>query len=143
MSSYTAENAASRERLRALLPRLTDAALALKVDHGWTIADELVHMAFWDQNRLALLNIWLSGGELPTATNAPDAVNEAVRVLGQMIPPREIIRLVMESAEAIDHAVEKLTAEQCAVLEQADMNRLLNRSLHRNGHLDEIEPLLK
>lgn len=143
MSVYTAENTASRERLHKLTARLTDADLAKSLGHLWTVKDALVHLMFWDQHRLAMVTQWLAGGEAPIASTATEAINEAVRVLGLSIPPREILRRVVESAEALDAALEKLTPDQVAAIQQAGMNQILNRSLHRNGHLDEIEQFVK
>jgi hypothetical protein len=41
--SYVADNAAARERLRALVARLSDADLARPVGGGWSVALALAH----------------------------------------------------------------------------------------------------
>ena len=60
--SYVAENDAQRERLRALVRRLSDQDLAGAMDAGWTVAGVLAHVAFWDQRILVLLNAWHGPG---------------------------------------------------------------------------------
>ena len=56
--SYVGENDAQRERLRALVRRLTDQELGRPMSAGWTIAGVLGHLAFWDQRVLVLLERW-------------------------------------------------------------------------------------
>jgi Mycothiol maleylpyruvate isomerase N-terminal domain len=56
--SYVAENDAQRERLRALVRRLSDRDLAGPMGAGWTVAGVLAHVAFWDQRILVLLDAW-------------------------------------------------------------------------------------
>ncbi len=53
--SVIAENTATRERLRALVPRIDDEELARPLGDGRTIATILGHVAFWDQRVLVLL----------------------------------------------------------------------------------------
>lgn len=139
---YAADNKAQRERLRALVARLSDADLARQVDHGWTVTAVLVHLAFWDSNRVDVLNRWVSKGEVPTPVGTPDSINEAVRVLSESIPPRAAAELAVKAADAIDHALEQLAPEMVTTIESAGWTRLLNRSLHRDEHLSQIEGTL-
>jgi hypothetical protein len=62
-----------------------------------------------------------------------------VAILSAAIPPRAAAKLAVEAAETLDRELEKLTPEQVEALEAAGMNRLLNRSLHREDHLNQIE----
>ncbi len=139
---YTVENATERERLRALVARLSDADLIRTVEHGWTVAAVLVHLAFWDRNRLATLRQWQRDGQAPPSGGSPDPINEAIAELSRAIPPRAAARLAVEAAEAIDRALEQLPPEMVATIEAAGMMRLLNRSLHRRDHLDQIKRAL-
>jgi sulfur carrier protein ThiS len=45
-----------RERLRALVNRMTDKDLERRIDGDWTVAALLAHLAFWDYRVLVLLN---------------------------------------------------------------------------------------
>jgi hypothetical protein len=140
-TTYMAQNIAERERLRALVARLSEADLSREVEHGWTVATVLVHLAFWDRQRLLTLKRWLQDGQLP-ASGDYDLINDALAIISQAIPPRAAALLAVAAAEAIDYALEQLTPEQEAALESAGMTRLLNRSLHRRDHLEEIERAL-
>src|SRR5207244_11894763 len=60
--SYVAENDGQRERLRALVVRLSDGELGRLLGAGWTIASVLGHLAFWDQRILVLLERWQREG---------------------------------------------------------------------------------
>jgi hypothetical protein len=141
MFPYAADNAAQRERLRALVARLSDADLARKVDAEWTVATVLVHLAFWDRCREAAFVQWQRGGDMPTSL-VPDAINDAIAVLSEAIPPREAGRLAVEAADALDRVLEQLPADKVAAMEAAGMVRMLNRSLHRRDHLDQIKQAL-
>ena len=52
--AYVAENTRERERLRALVERLTDDELSLPVNEYWTEAAIFGHIAFWDARALSL-----------------------------------------------------------------------------------------
>lgn len=142
MASFTAENTAQCERLNALAARLADDDLLRPLGFGWTVAAALVHLAYWDRNREATLKRWLASGDLVTSGSSPDPTNDAVFALSQAIPPRAALKLAIEAAEAVDRLVAQLTSEQIAALESAGMGRMVNRSLHRREHLDQIEQAL-
>ncbi len=84
--SYVTENEAQRERLRALVARLSDAELDRPLPAGWTIAGVLGHLAFWDQRILVLLERWEQQGAsaVPRALNYADVddwINDAAKPL--------------------------------------------------------------
>jgi hypothetical protein len=58
------------------------------------------------------------------------------------IPLKAAAQLALDAAEAVDGYVEKLTPERAKAIQTSGGERLLNRSLHRRGHLDEIERAL-
>jgi len=141
---YITENAAERERLLALVARMSDDDLRRSLADGWTIAATLAHVAFWDQRGLALLERWERNGVGPSPLPADvDAVNDATRALCLAIPPRAAAELAVVTAEAIDRKLERLTPEMLAQMEAAGNPLRLNRAPHRREHLDEIERLLK
>jgi hypothetical protein len=68
-------------------------------------------------------------------------------VVCHALEPRRAVELCLVSAEAVDAELEKLSAEFVKQIEEhADATETqfrMNRSLHRNGHLDDIEALVK
>lgn len=138
MVDINIDNTAQRERLRALVNRLSEDELRRTVEHGWTVAATLAHLAFWDHMRAAQLRAWVERGESPASVH-PDPVNEAVRTLAHAIPPSAVGGLVLDAAEAADAQVAGLSGEQVAAAIEAGLERLVKRSLHRSSHLDQIE----
>lgn len=142
---YSEQNAESRRRLETLVRRLSDQDLARSTDYGWTVAALLAHLAFWDQRMIVILRRWQQEG-LDASPMDAGAVNDALRVICQAIEPRAAIELCLSSAEAVDAEFDTLTADFVKQLEEhaaatATQFRM-NRSLHRNAHLDDIEALL-
>lgn len=142
---YAQQNAESRRHLQTLIERLSDEDLTRTTDYGWTVAALLAHLAFWDQRMLMILRRWQSEGFDSSPIDAA-AVNDSLRVICQALAPRTAIELCLSSAEALDAALETLTAVQVKEMEQhaaaTETQFRMNRSLHRNGHLDDIEALL-
>ena len=139
--TFIERNHASTERIRTLAERLSDEQLLLPAGEHWTAAVALVHLAFWDMRTLDLLNNTEREGKL----SAPDvdvSVNDFALPLWKAVLPRKAIQLAIESAEALDN---KLEGFPPALLEEvrAARERWVDRSLHRNEHLDEIDAALK
>jgi uncharacterized damage-inducible protein DinB len=145
--SYVAENNAERERLRALVRRVSDPDLARPMEAGWTVAAVLAHVAFWDQRIVALLDEWERQGLswTPPLEDARDVdwINDAAKALCLALPPRVAAELALSVAETVDRRV---AAVSDAVIEaNARAGAPLNwrRAEHRREHLDEIERLLR
>lgn len=142
---YSKENADSRQRLEAIVHGLSDADLALSTDFGWTVAALLAHLAFWDQRVLVILHRWQEEGFDPSPIDAM-AVNDSLRVICHALQPRTAIELCLSSAEAVDTELEMLTPDLVKQIEEhaqvTDTQFRMNRSLHRDGHLNDIEALL-
>ena len=142
---YSQENAESYQRLKSLVHRLTDTNLALSTDYGWTVAALLAHLAFWDQRVLVILRRWKESGfdESPIDSMA---VNDSLKVICQAIEPRRAAELSLFAAEQVDAELETLTPDFVkqieAHIEATSTQFRMNRSLHRDGHLDDIEALL-
>jgi hypothetical protein len=137
---FRAENARQRERLAALVGRLSDADLERSVGHGWTVADTLVHLAFWDLRALELIDRIPKGGVVASDADV-DVVNDAVHRLGRAIPGRAAAKLAVETAEAVER---KVAALSDATLAQVDRAQSFAPGRHRHWaeHLDEIERAL-
>jgi uncharacterized damage-inducible protein DinB len=142
---YAEDNNASRRRLKALVKDLSNADLARSTDYGWTVAALLAHLAFWDQRMIMILKRWKEA-RLDASPIDANVVNDSLRVLCHALEPRKAIELCLSSAEAADAELAKLTAEEVKRIEEhaaaTDTQFRMNRSLHRNGHLDDIEALL-
>jgi uncharacterized damage-inducible protein DinB len=139
--SYATENTHERQRLRTLVARLSDDDLKRPLPNGWTVAITLAHLAFWDRQRLALLRRWERDGVKPAPADA-DTINEGVRVLATALPPRTAAQLALDAAEAVDQALEQLSAEMVTQIEVGGQASILRRAVHRRGHLDRIEQAL-
>ena len=136
-------NAKGRERLQALVSRLSDEDLAQPAGDGWTNAAILAHLAFWDYRALVLIERWKKTGVGSSPIDA-DGVNDAMKALCLAIPAREAANLAVKAAEAVDAELENLPEELRAeidILVQEGKFRT-NRSIHRNAHVDQIEERL-
>ena len=144
--SYVGENDAQRERLRALVRRLTDQELGRPMSAGWTIAGVLGHLAFWDQRVLVLLERWERAGPsaVPPVLDhaAVDWINDAAKPLLLALLPRRAADLAVSIAEAVDRKVKALPDEFVVRNVAAGTPVNLLRAEHRREHLDEIERAL-
>ena len=71
-----------------------------------------------------------------------DVVNEVTRLLCLAIPPRAAAELAVACARQIDQAIERLSPDRVADIENTGMTVRLNRAHHRRDHLGEIEKAL-
>jgi hypothetical protein len=144
---WIAENTAQRERLRALITRLSDADLKRPLPAGWTVAGVLAHLAFWDQRVVVLLQAWERGGPsaMPRSIEGRDVdwINDAGKALCLALPPRAAADLALATAEAVDRRVEALADDRIAANRTAGTPINLLRAEHRREHLDEIEHALR
>lgn len=143
---YSEQNAESRRRLEKLIHGLSDQDLARSTDYGWTVAALLAHLAFWDQRMIVILRRWLEEGFDPSPIDAR-AVNDSLKVVCHALDPRTALELCLAYAEAADAELEALTPDLVNQLEEhaaaTETQFRMNRSLHRDGHLNDIETLLK
>src|SRR5205807_8084529 len=107
--SFVGENSRQRERLKALVSRLSDANLRRLLGEGWTVSTALAHMAFWDRRAFGMLERW-ERGEAPSPAD-PVGLNAALLPEWLALLPREAARLAVEAAEAVDRKAESLSVE--------------------------------
>jgi len=145
--SYVEKNRRERERMRALVRRLSDDELRKAVNESWTVAAVLGHVAFWDARTLFLADKLERGVPFTPADVEPEDVswiNDSTRPLIHAIEPRKAAELAVRIAEETDERVASLPDELTAKTWPQDPNSLLNplRAAHRGEHLDEIEAAL-
>jgi hypothetical protein len=142
--SYVERNTVERERMRALVARLTDDELGRRVNDHWTVAGVLGHIAFWDARVLALAGKLEAGVRFAPSDAEPedvDWINDASRPLIHAIAPRQVAELAVRLAEEADRRVASLPPDRLWPVDPASpINRL--RADHRGEHLDDIEAAL-
>jgi hypothetical protein len=144
--SYIAENDAERERLRALVARLSDDDLRRPMPGGWTVAAALAHAAFWDARAIALMDRWARGVAPSTADYEPEDVdwlNDATMPFFLALAPRDAAQLTLRLAEEADAKVAAMSDELLARVHAAGTPFDLSRANHRREHVDDIERLLR
>ena len=141
---YIEENDRERDRLRALVEGLDDAALSAPVNEYWTVAGVLGHCAYWDIRVLVLAEKidgdepWMAGDAEPEG----DWLNDSTRPLIHAIAPREAAKLALRIAEETDALMAELPLDR---LWPRDPDSPIDplRAEHRREHLDEIDAALR
>jgi uncharacterized damage-inducible protein DinB len=150
--SFAEKNAVSRRRLASVVERLRESDMTLPTEEGgWTIAQVLGHLAFWDRSmetrwRLAReaaaegagLDPAVIPGELTDAINLPlaELLDAWAGRLGMDIGAQ-----ALAAAESLDALLIELAGRLPAAV-AADRPNLLNRSTHRDAHVQQIERAL-
>lgn len=143
MPHHTELSAASRNRIRAAGDRAAAGPVAaVGEDEGWGPGVVLAHLAFWDRMVLARWQRADAHGEEFPPSLAPivaDLVNEASFSQWSTLSVRDATNLAVSAAEAIDAYLETLAPERIAAARAAGFERLVDRTIHRNDHLDAVE----
>jgi hypothetical protein len=139
--TFVERNRAATHRIRTLVAQLSEQDLQHPVGEHWTVAITLAHLAFWDRRVLLGLDAIEREGKL----NIPVidlSVNDLSLPLWAAIPPRAAANIAVESAAALD---ERLANFPPTLLDELYRHnqRWVERALHRDAHLDEIEATLK
>jgi hypothetical protein len=141
---YNERNRKERERMRALIERLSDDDLRRSVNEHWTVAALLLHIGFWDaRNRWLSDRIRVGIAFTPSDVEPDDPtwINDTTSPFLHAIPPRDAARLALRLAEEADAGVASLPPERTW---PTDPTSLVNpvRAEHRAEHLDQIEAAL-
>ena len=139
---FVAENTKERERLSALVGRLTDEELSLPLEDDWTIAVALAHLSFWDQRSLILVRKWKKSGIVEPSPIDIDITNDSLLSIWLAIPPRAAANLAVSSAEEIDRELEEASSDLITKIESLGEKFRLYRSIHRKLHIDQVLTLL-
>jgi hypothetical protein len=143
MADHVRANAASRERMRNLLVTL-DPSASRPDDGGWSAAETLAHLAFWDR---MVLERWQRADRLgqdipdPLPEGLSDIVNEAVIGHWSAISLQAAAELAERAAGEVDALIERLPDDRVAIARERGFARLVERALHRDEHLDSLEQI--
>ncbi len=144
--SFVQENEESRRKLERLVRGLSDQDLALRTSYDWTVSALLAHLAFWDQRMVVILARWKEKGLDPSLIDS-DVVNGALKPICHALQPRAAAELCLACAQEVDSELAALTPDLVEQiedhLEATSTQFRMNRALHRNGHLQDIELLLQ
>lgn len=133
-------NRESTIRMKLLIKRLSDAQMTCVLPNGWTVSVTLAHLAFWDQRVSHVIEMAAKEGKV-IRTELDIQLNDIIEPFLRAIPPAEAARLAISSAERLDQQLEGCSPEMIDQLEQ-ESPRWVNRSLHRNSHLDDIDAFI-
>jgi hypothetical protein len=140
-AALAVSNRSQTDRLRALASTLDEAAYKTRLRNGWTVAGILAHIAFWDRQRLCLMQRWSRGDWCPGGYDG-DLFNETMRPLLELIPGELAAGAALHAAEEVDEFLLEVPDEVIAqALERPDAPNL-DRGSHRGYHLDQIEEVL-
>jgi hypothetical protein len=139
---FEQRNSDSRERLRTVAQGLSADALTRPIDEDWTAASLMAHVGFWDRYVLERWRFAVAAG-----TGTPswldddfvEMINAAAIPEWNALPPRDAAEMCVASAEAIDGFIASLGDDVVADVIRQGRPRLLDRSLHRAGHLQVLE----
>jgi hypothetical protein len=134
-------NRSQTERLKKLVRNIDEAALHTRLPNGWTVADTLGHLAFWDRQRLCLIRRW-AAGDLRSGAYDGDVFNDAMQPLLALIPPERAAAAAVQAAEEIDALLRELSDDVIAATLARPDAPPLNRGEHRRHHLDRIDAAL-
>ena len=133
--SFIELNRTSKERMRALAERLSDEEMLTKVGQHWTVGIVYAHIAWWDRRVMYVLDMTHKDGEL-FIPQIDIFVNDLSLPLWAAVPPREAVRIALETAETLDKRLEEYSPELREEIYNYN-KRWVIRALHRNEHLDE------
>ena len=134
-------NRKSTERMQQIIHGLSEAELSKTIGNNWSISVTLAHLAFWDQRVINVIETTKKNNVL----NAPlfdDQLNDILAPFLEAIPPVEAARMAVNIAGTLDRLLEECPPELINQMMVVN-NRLVERSHHRNGHLAEIESMIK
>ena len=142
-SDHLSRNEAATLRLAELAARLTAEDFDRSLGGGWTVKAALAHLAFWDRYAGGLLDDWVANGFQPVAAS-PDHINTAALADWLALDPEHVRREVVAEAQSVDRRVKGLSATKLAeAITAGGRGRMLDRSVHRGAHCDQIEAALQ
>lgn len=129
-------NRESTARISQIVQSLTETQLASVLPNGWTVSVTLAHLAFWDQRVIHVIELAQKEGKV-TPSNLDESLNDILEPFLQAIPPATAAGMAVQNAALLDQLLENISDEFISQLESVN-HRWVDRSLHRNAHLDDI-----
>ena len=139
--AFAESNRTETERMRRLVDRLDASMLAVRLPNGWTVAGALMHIAFWDRQRMCLMRRWAAGTEFTGAYDG-EVFNEVLRTVFELIPPERAPSFAVQAAEEVDALLLEVSDEVVTTALARPDAPNLDRGSHRGYHLDQIERAL-
>jgi hypothetical protein len=130
-------NRKSTARMRNIINQLSGDEFSNRIGSEWTISLTLAHLALWDQRVIFVMESAIKNNKL----HAPfydDQLNDILTPLLGAIPSIDAARLAIAMAERADSELEKCPKDILEEMKKVN-SRLVERSIHRNLHIDEIE----
>lgn len=141
---YQEQNRAGLVRIRDLTSRLTAEQLEIELGGQWTVSVVFAHLSFWDAWVCAHWDHYEREGKFeripPTIT---EFVNAAATRAWLEVPPQQAIEIAIAAAEQVSQRIESLPDALASRALEAKRIRMLDRSLHWNRHLDDIEAAVR
>ncbi len=130
-------NRLSLQRIQESCGALSEAELLRFLPNGWTIAVTLAHLAFWDQKVIYALERTLTEKQV-WAVAFDESLNDILAPILAELPPDKTLGMALHTGARLDAMLESCPPE--LLQEFFDANpRWVNRSLHREGHLADIQ----
>ena len=130
-------NRESTERMRKMINQLSEEELSKSIGSDWTISITLAHLALWDQRVIFVIESAKKNNKLH-APYYDYQLNDILTPILRAIPAREAARMAITMSEKLDNELEQCSTQLLNEMKEVN-RRLIERSLHRNLHLDEIE----
>lgn len=138
--TFHEQNIASTRRMKDIAARLSDEQLQTRVGEHWTVAIVYAHLAWWDRRVMYVMDMTQKNGEL-FIPEIDIFVNDLSLPLWAAIPPREAVRIGVETAEDLDNRIQSYDPKLREMIFNYN-KRWVIRGLHRNEHLNEAEVAL-
>jgi hypothetical protein len=145
MREHDRRNAESRRRLAEVVERLDAESLRMPMGEYWTVAAGLLHLSYWDR---FTLERWAGAGRegqtipRPIEDFVEDLINDTLTPILLVGEVERVGEQVLEAAQAVDDYIARLPAVTLEQVGQQGRPRLIDRSVHRLEHVEEIEGLL-
>jgi hypothetical protein len=134
-------NRVATQRMQQIVRRLSEKDLSQSRGNDWTIAVTLAHLAFWDQRVIHVIQSARKNHGLQVPY-FDDQLNDILAPVFSIILPTEAAAFAIRTAGALDCLLEETSPDLLEEMIKLN-NRLVERSLHRNGHLDDIEAFME
>jgi hypothetical protein len=133
-------NRISTRRLIDITHKLSQRDLSQALSNGWPVFITLAHLAVWDQRVIHVLNLAKKSNQLIVPI-FDIQLNDILVPILYAIPPKDAVNLSIKTANTLDQMLEECPREILAEMIKINV-RLVNRSLHRNSHIDSIATII-